>query len=75
MLDIPENKQYDHPSSVLYFKVADIHDSFAKLERNKAEIVDKPHKIADMPDHELWMCFFKDTEGNTHSLMSEIKRA
>jgi methylmalonyl-CoA/ethylmalonyl-CoA epimerase len=75
LLDIAEDKQYDHPSSVIYFKVADIHDSFAKLERSNVEIVNKPHKIASMPDHDLWMGFFKDSEGNTLSLMSEVKRA
>jgi methylmalonyl-CoA/ethylmalonyl-CoA epimerase len=75
LLDIAEDKQYDHPSSVIYFKVADIHDAFAKLERRKVEIVNQPHKIASMPDHDLWMGFFKDTEGNTLSLMSEVKRS
>jgi methylmalonyl-CoA/ethylmalonyl-CoA epimerase len=29
--------------------------------------------IARMPDHELWMTFFKDTEGNTLALMSEVR--
>jgi methylmalonyl-CoA/ethylmalonyl-CoA epimerase len=73
LLDIPEDKQYDHPSSVLYFTVGDIHDAFAKLERSKVEIVNKPHLIAKMADHDLWMGFFKDTEGNTLSLMSEVR--
>ena len=35
------------------------------------EFVDEPHFIAKMPDHELWMTFFKDTEGNTLALMAE----
>jgi hypothetical protein len=30
-----------------------------------------PHKIADMPDHALWMGFFTDSEGNTLALMEE----
>jgi methylmalonyl-CoA/ethylmalonyl-CoA epimerase len=33
--------------------------------------VDAPHLIAKMPDHELWMAFFNDTEGNTLALMHE----
>jgi methylmalonyl-CoA/ethylmalonyl-CoA epimerase len=24
-----------------------------------------------MPDHELWMCFFRDPDGHTLALMSE----
>jgi hypothetical protein len=25
-----------------------------------------------MPDHDLWMSFFKDSEGTTLALMSEV---
>jgi methylmalonyl-CoA/ethylmalonyl-CoA epimerase len=34
-----------------------------------------PSLIAEMPDHELWMAFFKDSEGNSLALMSEVPRA
>jgi methylmalonyl-CoA/ethylmalonyl-CoA epimerase len=27
-----------------------------------------------MPDHDLWMTFFRDSEGNLLGLMSEVKR-
>ena len=33
-----------------------------------------PHLIARMPDHDLWMAFFGDSEGNTLALMSEVRR-
>jgi methylmalonyl-CoA/ethylmalonyl-CoA epimerase len=26
-----------------------------------------------MPDHDLWMAFLKDPEGNTLGLMSEVR--
>ena len=29
--------------------------------------------IARMPDHELWMAFFDDSEGNMLAIMSEIR--
>jgi methylmalonyl-CoA/ethylmalonyl-CoA epimerase len=32
-----------------------------------------PHLVARMPDHELWMAFFDDSEGNTLALMSEVR--
>ena len=35
--------------------------------------VDEPHLIAKMPDHDLWMTFFRDPEGNTLALMSEVR--
>jgi hypothetical protein len=33
--------------------------------------VDEPHLIAKMPDHELWMTFFRDPDGHTLALMTE----
>jgi hypothetical protein len=30
--------------------------------------------IAPMPDHDLWMAFFRDIDGNRHALMSEVPR-
>jgi len=38
-----------------------------------AEVESEPHLVAKMPDHELWMAFFKDTEGNFFALMSEVR--
>jgi len=32
----------------------------------------EPDFVAEMPDHELWMSFFKDSEGNQTALMAEI---
>jgi methylmalonyl-CoA/ethylmalonyl-CoA epimerase len=29
--------------------------------------------IARMPDHELWMAFFRDSEGNLAGLISEVR--
>jgi methylmalonyl-CoA/ethylmalonyl-CoA epimerase len=35
----------------------------------------EPHLIASMPDHDLWMVFFRDSEGNLMGLMSEVKKS
>ena len=70
MLSIPE-ADFDHPGSVLYFKVDDIQATHATLVSRGVPIVGEPHVIARMPDHELWMSFFRDTEGNTLALMEE----
>lgn len=71
MLSLPENAEYDHPGSVLYFRVDDIAQAHAALKERGVNFADEPHLVARMPDHELWMTFFKDTEGNTLALMSE----
>jgi methylmalonyl-CoA/ethylmalonyl-CoA epimerase len=37
------------------------------------QFVDAPHLIARLPDHDLWMTFFRDSEGNLLSIMSEVR--
>jgi methylmalonyl-CoA/ethylmalonyl-CoA epimerase len=71
MISTPEKPEFDHPGSVLYFKVDDIDAAHADLVAKGVEFTDKPHLIAKLPDHELWMAFFKDSEGNTLALMHE----
>lgn len=58
-------------SPILYYLVADLKAAFARVEAARAKIIDPPHLIAKMPDHELWMGFFKDSEDNTVALMAE----
>jgi predicted enzyme related to lactoylglutathione lyase len=72
MLDRAENPETDHPSSILYFRVADIRAAVLRLKSAGAEFVDEPHVITRMPEHDLWMTFFRDTEGNLLALMSEV---
>jgi len=33
-----------------------------------------PHLVARMPDHELWMAFFRDMDNNLFALMSEVRK-
>jgi methylmalonyl-CoA/ethylmalonyl-CoA epimerase len=77
MLDRPEKPQFDHPnhpSSILYFAVSDIQSAHRRLVDAGVTIVEEPRIIAPMPDHDLWMSFFRDTEGNAMALMSEVPR-
>ena len=71
MLSLPEGAEYDHPGSILYYKVTDIEGTAATLKTRGVDFQGEPHLIAKMPDHELWMGFFKDSEGNTLALMEE----
>jgi methylmalonyl-CoA/ethylmalonyl-CoA epimerase len=74
MLSRPEKPEFDHPSSILYFTVPDIQAAFAKMKESAVKFEDEPHLLARMPDHDLWMTFFRDSEGNLMGLMSEVKR-
>lgn len=60
-------------SSILYYKTSDIQAAAAELEAKAVVFESKPHLVAKMPDHELWMAFFRDTEGNLLALMSEVR--
>jgi methylmalonyl-CoA/ethylmalonyl-CoA epimerase len=71
MLGRAEKPEHDHPGSVLYFKVDDIDAAYAELGSRGVQFIEKPHLIAKLPDHELWMAFFNDSEGNTLALMHE----
>ena len=73
MLSAPEKPEFDHPRSILYFSVADLRATFADMKSRGITFIDEPHLIAKLPDHELWMCFFHDSEGNTLGLMSEVR--
>jgi predicted enzyme related to lactoylglutathione lyase len=75
MLGTPSSPEYDHPSSILYFRIADIQAGYQRLVENKVDIVAPPRLIAPMPTHDLWMTAFRDGEGNIHQLMSEVPRS
>jgi len=74
MIDRPEKPEFDHPSSILYFAVPDIQAAHAQMKQSSVRFEDEPHLIARMPDHDLWMTFFRDSEDNLMALMSEVKR-
>jgi methylmalonyl-CoA/ethylmalonyl-CoA epimerase len=74
MLTIPEKPEFDHPASVIYYKVADLPAAHAELLAQNVKFDAPPHMIAKMPDHDLWMAFLRDSEGNLLGLMSEVKR-
>ena len=71
MLDVPADVEFQHPGSPLYFIVDDIDQAYRDLQGRGVTFRDAPHLIARMPDHELWMAFFADGEGNVHGLMHE----
>jgi len=75
MLGEPEGPAFDHPGSILYFDVPDLTSAHATLASRGVSFDTAPHLIADMGDRELWMAFFKDSEGNQLALMSEIPKA
>lgn len=73
LLSLPETEEFNHPSSVIYFQVSDIKESFQQLLNKEVTFIDEPHVVGKMGNTEIWMAFFKDTEDNIHALMSEVE--
>jgi methylmalonyl-CoA/ethylmalonyl-CoA epimerase len=73
MLGTAEKPEFDHPASVLYYKVPDINAAYETLTSRGVTFIDEPHLIARLPSHELWMTFFHDSEENVLALMEERK--
>lgn len=57
--------------AVLYFRVPRIQQGYAGLRERGVSFLGEPHVIARLPDHDLWMAFFRDPSGNTLAIMSE----
>jgi methylmalonyl-CoA/ethylmalonyl-CoA epimerase len=74
MLSPPEKPEFDHPSSILYFKVEDIGAAHARLKEQNVKTEGEPNLVARMPDHDLWLAAFRDSEGNLMCLMAEVPR-
>jgi len=75
MLAIPEKPDLDHPSSILYFKVADIENAHQVLESRGVHFETKPMLVAPMATHDLWLAEFRDSENNVLALMCEKPKA
>ena len=71
MLSRPEKSDSERFSAAIYFRVADIQQAHDALIGRGVSFETKPHLVARMPDHELWMAFFRDTDRNLLALMCE----
>ncbi|HEY2953923.1 MAG TPA: VOC family protein [Candidatus Eisenbacteria bacterium] len=56
--------------STIYFQVPDIAVAHEALRARGVEFIEPPHFLTRLPQGELWMAFFRDSEGNTLALQS-----
>ena len=61
-------------ASVLYFRCADIRLATKELETRGVVFTDKPHLVAELDDHDLWMTFFTDPDDHILALMQEAPK-
>ena len=74
MLTQPEGRTEAGKNSILYFKASDLATTHAAIVARGAASEHGPSLIARMPDHELWMAFVRDPDGNLVGLMSEVRK-
>jgi predicted enzyme related to lactoylglutathione lyase len=71
MLSTPQGAGTVGANSTLYFKTQDIETSYASIIARGATVERAPQLAAKMPDHELWIGFVRDPDGNLVGLMEE----
>jgi methylmalonyl-CoA/ethylmalonyl-CoA epimerase len=71
LVGVPESGRLADRGSMVYFKVADIHAVFETLRARGVAVGNPPHVVHRTPTMELWLCEFRDPDGNQLALMSE----
>jgi catechol 2,3-dioxygenase-like lactoylglutathione lyase family enzyme len=71
MLTTPQGHGAVGANSVLYFRVERIEALHAELVARGAGNERAPQLTARLPDHELWIGFLRDPDGNLVGLMEE----
>jgi catechol 2,3-dioxygenase-like lactoylglutathione lyase family enzyme len=69
-LGAPEDEAY-RSRAMLYFRVDDLEGAVTALRERGVPFDSEPHLIAHMDDHDLWMAFCHDPDGNNLALMEE----
>jgi len=75
MLSLPAKPEFDHPGSIIYFKVDDIQQAYALLTERGVRFEEKPIFVADMGSYDLWLSSFRDSENNLLALMSHVPKS
>lgn len=71
MLSRSQAGETSPPVGVIYYRVGDLDAAYATLQSRGAVFVDRPHQIARLADHELWMTFLHDPDNHLLGLMAE----
>jgi methylmalonyl-CoA/ethylmalonyl-CoA epimerase len=74
MLSPAPKPEFDHPSSIIYFKVEDIQLAYVTLSERGVQFEEGPTLVADMGTYNLWLASFRDSESNVLALMSNVPK-
>lgn len=73
MLSRPEGAETPACAGLPYYVVPDIGAAHTALVDRGVAFVGAPHLVARLPDHDLWLAVFRDSEDNLLALMSEVR--
>src|SRR2546426_12683036 len=71
MLAIPETPALDHPSSIIYFKVADIHAGYRELVSHGVHFEAAPDVVARIARPDLWVAEVRGSESKQSVLVAD----
>ena len=71
MLSTPQGAGVVGANSTLYFKINSLTHVFSEVVARGATMERMPHLVAKLPDHELWIGFVRDPDGNLIGIMEE----
>jgi len=71
---LEKSKEEFKPRGCIYFRCADIALAVDVADQSGVSFKYKPHLIAKMDDHDLWMAFFTDPDGHMLAVMHEAPK-
>jgi len=71
MFTTPQGAGMVGANSILYFKVCDIEAAYTSMVEKGSATERAPQLSAKTPDHELWIGFLRDPDGNLVGIMEE----
>jgi predicted enzyme related to lactoylglutathione lyase len=71
MLSTPQGSGAVGANSIIYFKVTDIEATHRVMVERGSASERPPQLAAKMADHDLWIGFLRDPDGNLVGLMEE----
>jgi len=74
MLGLPIKSNWNHPASIHLLQGCRHSGTHETLKSRGVRFILGPHLVAKMPDYDLWLADFYDSEDNVLALMSEVPR-
>lgn len=71
MMAQAEGENFDHPASILYYKVDDLNKAYAELQKKGVKFEQEPRMVHETETMTLRMAFLRDVDDNILGLMSE----